>query len=112
MLIGFLSKKPVWVTLLVVIVVSWFGAPIGFMYLHVNYAIPAVQTMVTELEEKHKVERSVIAQEQKERLMMVTEAFDKALDRQENASDKTISLLERLTSRIEHLTNVKSNGGD
>lgn len=112
------QKKPVWVTMLVVFCVSWFGAPIGFMLVSVNYAVPAIQETLREQEERHIKERGfdkdsyqmqmlLVQKNQTDQMTLVAESFEKALDRQEKSSDKAIEILERLTSKVEKLNDNK-----
>lgn len=108
----FLKKKPVWVTLLVVLVVSWFGAPIGFAIITVRYFVPTIQTTIKDQEQRHIEERRMdrdawrehivtLDKNSTERINLLTDSFDRALTRQEKAADKSIELLERLTTRVE-----------
>lgn len=115
-LLNFLKKKPVWVTVLVVVVISWFGAPIGFAVITVRYFVPTIQTTIKDQEERHIEERRMDREAWRDhiitldknstaRLDLLTDSFEGALTRQEKAADKSIELLERLTTRVEAIRN-------
>ena len=102
------TKLPFQITLIVVIVISWFGAPIGFAVFTANVILPSFHSALASLEERHVVERKQTREEHVAILSNITEAFDKAQDRQERVADKNMELLERLTVGVEKVSDKVS----
>lgn len=103
--VNWFTKLPVQVALILVIVISWFGAPIGFAVFTANIILPSFHKALADLEERHIIERKQTREEHVNILTTVARSFEQAQDRQERVSDKNMELLERLTVGVEKVTN-------
>jgi hypothetical protein len=102
-LLTLLNKWPVWVTLILIITVSWFGAPIGFAVFTAQVVIPRVEASLQSLEARHSAERMNTNQEHSKQLERVSTSFDRALEQNQQQNDKFLNTVERLATGVERI---------